>query len=162
MTTTNKVCSFTGHRQIPLSELPLIKKRLYDTVLELCERGTVEFIAGGALGFDTLAAEAVLEAKKLFPNIILHLILPCRNQSLYWNDRQIEKYERIISLADKVEYISEGYTPSCMMQRNRRMIDSSSVTIAYYNGQKKGGTYATVAYAEKQKREIINLYDKGL
>ena len=110
MTTTNKVCSFTGHRQIPLSELPLIKKRLYDTVLELCERGVVEFIAGGALGFDTLAAEAVLEAKKLFPNIILHLILPCRNQSLYWNDRQIEKYERIISLADKVEYISEGTT----------------------------------------------------
>lgn len=161
MTTTNKVCSFTGHRQIPLSELPLIKKRLYDTVLELCERGVGEFIAGGALGFDTMAEEAVLEAKKFFPNITLRLILPCRNQSLYWNEHQIAKYERIISLADSVEYISDGYTPSCMMQRNRRMIDSSSISVAYYNGRKKGGTYATVAYAEKRGLEIINIY-KGM
>lgn len=42
-----------------------------------------------------------------------------------------------------------------MMERNRVLIDFSSVVLAVYNGESRGGTAATVRYARKQGRAII-------
>ena len=57
------VC-FTGHRKLPFMQLHSIEKRLKDEIISLIEQGYRYFGAGGALGFDTIAAQAVLEAKK--------------------------------------------------------------------------------------------------
>ena len=37
--------------------------------------------AGGALGFDTLAAQTVLDMKKEYPQLRLILVLPCEDQT---------------------------------------------------------------------------------
>ena len=42
-----------------------------------------------------------------------------------------------------------------MLDRNQRLVDSAARLIAIYNGEKRGGTAATVRYAQKEGREII-------
>ena len=55
-----KTCCFTGHRKIPPAQYKNIAKRLRLEIEAMIRRGVVYFGAGGALGFDTMAAEAVL------------------------------------------------------------------------------------------------------
>ncbi len=59
----DRLCCFTGHRWIEPSLIPLLKLRLRKTAEELALGGISGFICGGALGFDTLAAETVLKLK---------------------------------------------------------------------------------------------------
>ena len=77
----NRTACFTGHRELPTENLPEISKRLEDTLLTLIEQGYCYFGAGGALGFDTLAAQAVLRLRERYPQIRLILVLPCLDQT---------------------------------------------------------------------------------
>lgn len=150
------VC-FTGHRIIPAAEKASLLSALYSAVMDLYLEGYNSFICGGAMGFDTLAAECVLAMKERFPEISLSLFLPCRDQTEKWDSlASLKKYKEILGAADSVEYISDFYTDTCMHDRNRHMVDSSSVCVAYLNSV-KGGTAYTVKYAEKQGLRIINL-----
>lgn len=72
-----KTCCFTGHRCIPNESLDSLKRQLKREIEKLIQQGVIYFGAGGALGFDTLAAEAVLELKQQYPFIKLILVLPC-------------------------------------------------------------------------------------
>lgn len=151
------VC-FTGHRNIKKEDLPALIERL-DVLIERCaQRGFTNFIAGGAVGFDTLAAKRVIEARSRRPEITLELILPCRDQTSRWKDlRDINTYRDLKGEADRVEYLQIFYDAECMMKRNRKMVDSSSVCIAYFNG-KSGGTANTLEYAARQGLKVINLF----
>ena len=60
------------------------------------------FGAGGALGFDTLAAQCVLSLRKRYSHIKLILVLPCTTQTKGWSKDDIAVYEEIKSQADKV------------------------------------------------------------
>ena len=62
-----KTCFFTGHRKIPQEDYQTIRSRTAAAVERLIQQGVVYYGAGGALGFDTLAAEVVLEMKKKYP-----------------------------------------------------------------------------------------------
>lgn len=154
-----KTCCFTGHRKIPINSLKEIEEGLEKEISELTLHGITDFAAGGALGFDTMAAQAVLRAREQNPLIRLILVLPCITQSHRWSDYEKKLYEDIRSRADKVVYTSQEYTSSCMLKRNRQLVDCSSVCICYLK-QEKGGTAYTVDYAKKQKIEIINLAEK--
>ena len=76
---------FTGHRTIPPQQLEDLAQRLRAAVEDAIGRGYRYFGAGGALGFDTLAAQTVLDLKKIYPHIRLILVLPCRSQAERWN-----------------------------------------------------------------------------
>lgn len=151
-----KTCCFTGHRDIPLLQLPIIKSKLKKTIIEYIEKGYCYFGAGGALGFDTLAAQTVLKLKETYPQIKLILVLPCLTQTRGWKEADVKEYERIKSLADKVVYTSQEYTRGCMFKRNRHLVDFSSLCIAYLN-KDEGGTAYTVKYAKQSGLNIINL-----
>ena len=154
-----KSCCFTGHRRIVGSHASL-QKRLKETVQRLIEEaGVVNFIAGGALGFDTLAAEAVLALKKEYPQIRLLLALPCPEQTRAWKREDIARYERILAACDKHVYVSDRYTAQCMHERNRFLVDHSAFCIAYLEDGAKGGTAYTVAYAQKKGIPCINLFE---
>ncbi len=148
-------CFFTGHRELPTFLLPL-KKKLNQTVLRLYQEGIRTFVCGGALGFDTLAAETVLKLKKEYLDARLCLMLPCREQTKGWSDANIKRYRDILDAADAVEWVSEVYTRGCMHKRNRAMADISSVCVAYLK-KESGGTAYTVAYAENKGLKIIHL-----
>ena len=152
----SKTACFTGHRKIPPEDLPMVKKRLREVLIQCIENGFRYFGAGGALGFDTLAALTVLELKSDYPEIKLILVLPCKDQTRGWKEADIQKYEWIKSKADKVVYTSEHYYNGCMQKRNRHLVDHSSLCICYYTGQ-KGGTEYTVNYAIKNKLKVLNI-----
>lgn len=151
-----KTCCFTGHRNIPYAIKPLIYEKLKTEILKLIDEGVIYFGAGGAIGFDTLAANAVLELKAFNPKIKLILVLPCKEQTSLWNYKDINVYNNIIRRADKVVYLSEKYTAGCMHKRNRHLVDNSKYCIAYLN-KVGGGTAYTVNYAKKCGKTVINI-----
>lgn len=84
-----KTVCFTGHRSVPLLKKRKIEKRLKETLETLIQDGYCFFGAGGALGFDTIAAQTVLDLKKKHPEIKLILVLPCKNQTRGWTEKDI-------------------------------------------------------------------------
>ena len=151
----NTVC-FTGHRQISSEQLNQLAWRLKDTVIKLINDGYTYFIAGGALGFDTLAAKTVLNLKSDYPDIRLILVLPCLSQADKWSSEDKRVYEVIKEAADKVVYISDEYTKDCMYKRNRHLVDNSNACVCYLT-EKTGGTAYTVKYAKKCNLLVINM-----
>jgi len=152
------ICCFTGHRTIPDEHLPRLHREL-DRILDILIRSGVRtFRAGGALGFDTVAALSVLEKRKLYPHIRLELYLPCRDQSKGWRPADISIYEDIINKADSVVFLYDRYTRYCMHERNRQLVDGSDFCISYCTSS-TGGTAYTVDYAKKKGVKITNLAD---
>ena len=155
----NKTCSFTGHRKIPSEQYESIAKRLKETLINLIENNYCYFGAGGALGFDTLAAQTVLELRLQFLQIKLILVLPCKTQTMGWSNEDIAIYEKIKRQADKVVYTSDEYSRGCMLKRNRHLIDNSNICIAYLK-ENKGGTAYTVNYAKSKNIKVINISEE--
>ena len=141
-------CCFTGHRALPPEERGAIAYQLEQTVIMLIQAGIRFFGAGGARGFDTLAAQTILKLRRKYPHIKLILVLPCLSQTQGWRDEDIKVYESINTAADKVTYTSEKYTQGCMHKRNRHLVDHSSICVCYLT-EDRGGTAYTVNYAKK-------------
>lgn len=156
-----KTCFFTGHRKIADNKIEDIKKKLTDNIETLITNQDIEnFISGGALGFDTMAAEAVIELKSKYPHIKLIIYVPCYGQSSKWTSLQKYRYRTILSKADKIVYITEeGYTENCMRLRNIRMVKDSFFCIAFciYS---KTGTGQTLRRANAEGMRIINIADE--
>ena len=147
-------CCFTGHRVIRAEDRDTLKDNLLKTIAELIEKGVTEFVCGGALGFDTLAAQCVILYKKYNSSVQLILALPCPEQSEKWSSDDKKTYDNIKRAADEVHIISREYTSDCMMKRNRFMVDMSSYCVAYFRNT-GGGTLKTIMYA-KENGLIIN------
>ena len=152
----NQTCCFTGHRIIPEKEYLIIQKRLEKELIELIHQGFRFFSAGGALGFDTIAASVVLKLKPEFPHIRLILVLPCKDQIKSWSEKDKKIYNQIQNKADKIVYTSEYYYNGCMHKRNRHLIDNSGICICYLT-KDSGGTAYTVNYAKQKEIKIINI-----
>ncbi len=154
-----KSICFTGHRIVQNPKK--VQDKLIKTLELLIKDGATDFYAGGAIGFDTLAAEAVTNLRKNYPNIKLHLVLPCceAEQTAHWNDLQKSKYREILAAADSVEYISERYYEGCMKKRNVRLVELSECFVCYYNDKKSAsGTGQTVRMALKSGLKVINIF----
>ncbi len=150
------VC-FTGHRRILPDTVFNTVNLLENKITELAQTGReVVFRAGGAMGFDTLAALCVLAQRDAYPNIKLHLILPCRTQTRGWSDSDVEKYNYILSEADDVRFLYDKYNNHCMHERNRALLDGADLCICYYDGSPDGGTAYTVELAKKRGVGIEN------
>ena len=137
-------------------ELKSASELVSKKIIELHEKGIVNYYAGGALGFDLAAAVTVLNMKRIYPDITLNLALPCPEYMSKWKRSEIELFSRVRSRADSEIYVSESYHRGCMQMRNKYMVDRSAVCIAYIK-KREGGTYNTVTYALKKGLEIINL-----
>lgn len=141
-----KSCCFTGRRFIDAFHLKTLTDNTYEIIKNLSLTGITNYICGGATGFDTLASQLVLKLKSEGYNINLTLALPCKNQTRRWKKSDICEYERILSLANTVIYISDEYYNGCMQKRNRFMVDNSAHCV-FYMPALRGGTAYTVKYA---------------
>ncbi len=149
-------CCFTGHRVVMSEHLNIIEKQLEDIITRLCSYGIQTFIAGGALGFDTIAAKAVLKMRDKGFAIKLVLALPCKEQAKNWRAADIDVYNNILASADEVVYVSEEYSAGCLHMRNRFMVDHSSHCV-FYLTYPRGGTAYTVKYALQNELEMHNV-----
>ena len=156
MTKKQLVCCFTGHRKLEKFEEEAANNILDKLLDSLIAKGYTTFRTGGALGFDTMAANAVLKKKEQNGSIRLELILPCKSQSGKWSEDNKAEYDRIASLADSVEYVSEEYTLSCIWDRNRRLVNNSDICVAFCT-KSSGGTYGTCTYAISKGIPVVNI-----
>ena len=139
-------CFFTGHRDVPHTRYDDIYNKTLDTIRRLYTRGYRIFVCGGAVGYDTLAARAVMELRDEFSDTQLVLCLPCRDQDKYFSEPQKREYERILNECDGYEVLYDRYVRGCMHARNRKMADMSSACVAFCEKETGGSAY-TVHYA---------------
>ena len=154
-----KIVCFTGHRTIPQTERAELKRRLRQETVRQIEGGATVFRAGGALGFDTMAAQTVLELRKKYPQIELELILPCPDQTAHWSAQDIRVYEEIREQADRVIYTSPFYFNGVLQLRNRKLVEGADVCVAYLTDSLThgGGTAYTILHALNAGAELVNL-----
>ncbi len=132
-----------------------LKAALAEQITALVDAGVTDFYSGGADGVDCWAALIVLGLRKKNPAPQLHCILPFEGQADKWNQSAQERYHLILNQADSVEYVRREYYDGCMIDRNHRLVESTDILLAVYNGERRGGTAATVRYARKLGRKII-------
>jgi len=152
-----KTCCFTGHRIMAGDFNEDVLARGIEYVIE---QGVDTFICGGAMGFDTVCALAVLKAKKNHPHISLHIYAPCNNQSERWGLKDRAIYKKILKKADFVDMPDEPYFDGCMKIRNYKMVDASAFCICYMNNP-RSGTGQTHSYAKKQGLTVFNIAGKN-
>lgn len=151
-----KTACFTGHRQLR-DPIPTLFSKTEQEAETLIRNGYRFFGAGGARGFDSLAAEVMIKLKEKYPHIHLILVLPFPRPYTHekgWNEREIILYERQIQYASKVVYLQQTYSNGCYYKRDRRLVDFSSVCIAYQY-KATGGTAYTTRYAQNRGLRII-------
>ena len=154
-----RIVCLTGHRHITPAHARVLPALLETKMGELIAKGTEEFRAGGAMGFDMLAALKVLEIRESIPALRLRLCLPCRDQTRAWDEYSHRAYQYILDRADAVSYVADNYTSTCMLERDRRLVEGSDLCLAYCT-QNRGGTFYTCTYALKRDVPLINLADE--
>ena len=131
-------CAFTGHRpkSFPWKynetapDCVLLKEVLSEQIKVLADRGVTDWLSGMAQGVDLWCAQIILGLRKENPALKLHAILPC---------------------------VGQEYSRDSMLERNRYLVDHSSILLAVYNGTWLSGTGATVRYARQLGRSIYIL-----
>lgn len=160
-----KACCFTGYRPSKFS-FPLNKgnreyiefeNALTETLLSLFEDECYTFISGVAMGFDIIAAEAVLELRRCVSHPIkLICAVPFKTQSDTFTDGWKARYNAVLEAADEIVYTSENYHRGCYGTRNRYMVDNSDYVLTWFDGA-EGGTRNTIIYAIKNEKRVVNL-----
>jgi uncharacterized phage-like protein YoqJ len=152
-----KGCSFTGHRQINMAHKDRIGDMLTRAINYAYNEGCRDFLTGGALGFDTLAAREVIRFRQTHQDVRLILCLPCIDQANNWSDHSRSAYEHILTSSDEVIYVSEEYTDGCMRERNRLLAEKCDILIAYC-ARAKSGSGQTIRIAESLGKRVFNIY----
>ena len=122
----------------------------------LISQGVTDFVSGGALGFDQIAASLIIAKKEMGHDVRLVFALPCRNQDECWNADQKRLYHNLLAEADEIIYVSGEYTDGCMKKRNRYMVDQSAYCICAHL-YPMSGTEQTVKYARRKGLRITNV-----
>ncbi len=159
------VCAFTGHRpkSFPWGynenapSCVMLKEVLAVQISALAERGVTDFLSGMAQGVDLWCAQIVLDLRKKNPALKLHAILPCEGQESKWTVSAQEHYHSILKQANEVVHAGKEYSRNCMLERNRWLVEHSSILLAVYNGVFRSGTGATIRYARQLGRNIYIL-----
>ena len=159
-------CCFTGYRPQKFSfalgennaQNAEFERQLYTAVSELAESGVTVFYCGMAIGFDIIAAEAVLDIMALRPELCLRLVacVPFIEQSKTFSPSWKKRYDAVLQKADKTVLISDKYFKGCYQRRNEYMVKSCDVVLTCFDG-KSGGTKNTIDYARKLGRKVINI-----
>lgn len=125
-----KRCAFTGYRP---QKMPFgfnesdprcieFKKRIKDTIRTLYDMGFRHFISGGAMGMDMFAAEAVVELRAEYPEIILETVSPFDAQTAKWSPELRARHDRLFEIADITTATDREYSRNAMFTRNRYLV----------------------------------------
>ncbi len=148
----SKRVAFTGYRP---QKMPFgfdeqdercvdFKKRLRDTIESFIWQGYQHFISGGALGMDMYAAEAVLDLKKQYPEIMLEMVSPFDTQAAKWAPEYRQRHDALFDKADIVTATGHQYTKSCMFARNRYLVDNADMANCKNRNKSFNGALGTL------------------
>jgi uncharacterized phage-like protein YoqJ len=155
----DRTCCFTGHREINEEELPAAMARTEEKIRELIGAGVARFLVGGAIGYDTMAAELLFRIREEFPQIQVILAYPFRGYTFSWSTPQRKTFTRLLSQYDGNVCVSPKGSDEAYLARNRYLVDNSAYCIAYCKNQ-NGGTAYTIHYAQKKGLCVCNVAEK--
>lgn len=167
-TKNNQVVAFTGHRKERILQgcgnnlriLAQIRETVAEQVIELYGQGYNIYYTGMANGFDIAAAEAVLQVREEYGDIMLIAAVPFRKQPLWFDAEDQLLYARLLERTDWVVMVSENYHKGCYLRRDEYMVRKADTVIAYWDLVPKGGTFYTVSKALESGKPVINLYER--
>lgn len=163
-------CCITGHRPkfFPFKtneEDPLCKKiktMLTKQIEMLYQEGIRNFYAGGAVGADMWASEAViaLKAQPQYRELKLICVIPFPGYDNEFSETEKTRNHFILQQCDEVITVSEEEGKNVYRKRNNYMVDHSFVVIAVCNHLSLGrtGTAQTVNYAKKKEKRMIYIH----
>lgn len=156
-TSDKKVLAFTGHRPNKLGGYDYGSEENMEIYATMEQRVlTIKpslIITGMALGVDTMAG--YIAALNGIPFVAA---VPFKGQECKWPATSQAIYYDLLSKAEEVVTVSEGgYSANKMQIRNQWMVDNCDVLLAVWNGDKSGGTYNCIQYAESQGTEIVHI-----
>lgn len=153
-----KCCIFTGHRNIPAAKTAALEKLLDHAVESVWRVGHTRFVSGGAMGFDLMAAEAVLRFRIAHPEVKLILQLPFPGYDARFSDTDHRRLRDIIHKADECRWTAEFYYDDCYLARDRAMVDVADYCLCYLTNRRSGTGYTVRRCLEKGVR-TTNLAD---
>ncbi len=132
---------------------------IYLHVHEAYLNGYRTFLTGMARGFDTLAATAIIRYRQRFnvsEKINLVGVSPYAEEIRRLKGQDLYNYRFIMHHCDEMIYLNREYTPWCFHQRNRFMVDNSSLLISSCSDE-NSGTGSTIRYARKKGLTVDNI-----
>lgn len=155
-----KTCCFTGHRDLPQKQLPAIRTQTAAVISKLVtECGVRYFGVGGAIGYDTLAAEVLFELKKIYPHIKVILVYPFEGFTNRWSAEQKATFAKLLPQYDKRVCVAQIASKEAYLKRDRHLVSGSAYCIAYCT-RGTGGTAYTLKYATEQGVYIRNIAEE--
>lgn len=139
---------FIGHSECPQITVEVLKPEIEKLIREC---GVSEFYNGGQGHFDRIAAIAVHELKKVYPQIKSYLVIPYMNFTIF--DKSL--FDEIIYPFPK-GYINNTNYRSAIPKRNEYMVKQSSYAICYVE-HLWGGAVKTYRKAQRENLTVINL-----
>ena len=152
----SQTCCFTGHRAIPQGEEAKILARVKSRIDKLILDGVLYFGVGGALGFDTMMAEYLIERRKRNSRIKIIEVLPFPEYRSKWTGEQKQRASVIDAQMDKIVYCYDENSREAYLGRDRHLVDCSDYCISYCT-RNTGGTAYTVRYALKKGLSVWNM-----
>ena len=146
--------SFFGHRIVPkFWEVEERVESLIHTLL--LEKEYVEFLVGRNGDFDQIVSSTVKRQQRLVrdDNSSLIWILPYPTAELHNNTENFEAYYDEIEICGSA---ASSHPKGAFQIRNRQMVDRSDLVV-FCVDHSSGGAYQTLRYAQRKKKEILNL-----
>jgi len=154
-----QTCCFTGHRTIRYDHEDIVAARTEIKIRELILKGYRYFGVGGALGYDTLAAQILFRLRNTdFPQIRVILVYPFEGFTSRWTDEQKATYAGMLPRYDKTVCVAQEGSREAYLARDRWLVDNSSFCISYCT-RRSGGTAYTVRYANRKGVSVYNTVD---
>lgn len=125
----------------------------------LLEKEYVEFLVGRDGDFDQIVSSAVKRQKRIVrdDNSSLIWILPYPTAELHNNTENFEAYYDEIEICGSA---ASSHPKGAFQIRNRQMVKRSDLVV-FYVDHTGGGAYQTMRYAQKEKKNILNLAGEG-
>lgn len=156
--------AYTGHRS---GRLPKQDSELY---LEMCSyieaftvkattAGYCHFISGFAEGVDQIAAATVIHLQRELQHTDIDLVaaVPFPGQHKRWPQKWQAEYEDLLHYATWRETISPQYSEDVYHIRDQWMVDNADALCAVFDGNQKGGTWATMNMARAKGIPIYEI-----
>ena len=125
----------------------------------ILEKEYGEFLVGRDGDFDQIVSSAVKRQKRLVrdDNSSLVWILPYPTAELCNNMENFEAYYDEIEICGNA---ASSHPKGAFQIRNRQMVKRSDLVV-FYVDHTSGGAYQTMRYAQKEKKNILNLAGEG-
>ena len=154
-----ETCCFTGHRDIPPGLIPSLTEVVKGQIKALFSQGVIYYGVGGAVGFDTLAAEVLFELRVEHPQIKVILVYPFNGFDSRWQEGQRTRYRALLPKYDKRVCVSQTPGRDAYLMRDRHLVDCSAHCVAFCS-RSYGGTAYTMRYARENGRQVYNLAER--